>query len=330
MSGSRLSAAQADTLQRRRCFLEHDGVREMLREHVPCGALRAVRYALQDESPDRFILRVDAVTEAGARSSYAFKAYADDRGGRLFDIAQRLRARHARTGLGAPVCLPLAYVADLGLLIFPWVEGEALRTAVRKGDLASVAHAASHAPATLAWVHKSDAVAETPVTARAVMERTRRRCARLARWPAIYALVEPALEALERAVPRLVPCPPRFVHGDPGPANLLYDGRRWVLIDFDRCGHADAAYDAGYLAAQLHRRCLQQPALAPHVPRLLAALRRACRAALPDAAAANIDFYYAATLLQKLYMNCREHPEDPRAAAEPLARHACAALGRLH
>jgi aminoglycoside phosphotransferase (APT) family kinase protein len=326
LSPPRVDAAQRETLRlRRERLLDPAFAAAILRRHLG-ESQDGLACELQDESPDRFVVRVEARTAGGARALYAFKSYADARGERLWAIAQALHA-HARgadavEGAECPICLPIAYVPEHGLMVYPWVHGSALRDAIRASDAARLSDAAAHAAATLAWAHRARIPAEAPRKPLASLERAYHRCARFVRWPDANAVVRPVLAALEDALTSLEESPMTFVHGDPGPANLLFDGRRWVLIDLDRCGFGDPAYDVGYLLAQLTRRCLEQPGLAALVPQVAATLESAYRAQMPQVPARNIRFYYAATLAQKLIMTWREHPADPLAAMRPLAQRA--------
>ena len=324
----RVNGEQRRTLAERRARLSSPrAVLEVLGAHLGGEPPLSASAVLLDASPDRFVLRVEAQMPGGGHNLYAFKVYADGRGERLWRIAQALREEEARAGRDAPLCLPLAYVPQLGLAVFPWVHGVALREAIRGADAAHLGLAARDAAATLAWVHRAQIPAEAPRTAQSSLERAYLRCAKFARWPDALGVVQPLLSALTEALPSLEPSPATFVHGDPGPANLLYDGRRWVLIDLDRCGLGDPAHDIGYLLAQLVRRGLEQPALAPHVPQAAATLEDRYRQLMPMVPARNIAFYFAVTLAQKLFMTWREHAAAPRAAVLPLVQRGLAALG---
>jgi thiamine kinase-like enzyme len=322
----RASPEARERLARRRAALLSPGAAARLLSRHLGARLRGAAARVEDESPDRFVLRVDAEAADGAPARYAFKVYADERGARLWRIAATLRMDALRADDELPLCLPLAYVEELGLTILPWLGGRSLREAIRAGDPALVARTLQHAPAALARVHRARLPAEAPRSAEASVARARHRCAKFARWPDMQAEVDGLLGALEAALPALARTVPAFVHGDPGPANLLYDAGRCRLIDLDRCGWADPAHDVGYLLAQLTRRGLEQPALAPLVAAAAAGIAAGYHAHMPGVAARNVAFYFAATLAQKLFMTWREHPADPRAAVRPLIARARAAL----
>src|SRR5206468_1880563 len=50
-----------------------------------------------------------------------------------------------------------------------------------------------------------------------------------------------------------------FVHGDFGPANLLWRTGEIVVLDFDKCTRGDPAQDLGNLLAQLRRSTIRKP-----------------------------------------------------------------------
>ena len=344
----RPSAAQRAALAQRFTHLcEPAGALDALRRHLPPGALGAsdveesarVVCTPMAHPPDRFVIRVDVETTAGRTATYALKVYADARGERIAAVYDAL-ARHWPAGDGGepgPVCLPLVYIPDECLLISPWVHGRALWSGITAGDAALVEHAATHAAATLAQLHRAgpelDLAAIEPETSVArILEASLARCERLcARWPEpeVTATVRPLMAALQATLPLLAPARPTLVHGDPGPGNFLWDGARWVLLDLDMFGRTDPAYDPGYLLAQVLRRCLEDPPLDARAPALLAALRGAYLAAMPDVAARNITFFYALTLVRKLYTVRKQQAEGWPELFAALARHADAALREL-
>lgn len=202
LGSPRVDRAQSETLQRRREQLQAaGGAMDVLRRHIGGEPSRDATCTLQDESPDRFVLRVDVERRGNKRATYAFKVYADSRAARLWDIARAIRAQSPQ---GSPLCLPLAYVPELGLTICPWVHGTSLRSAIRNGDVPLVAHAALHAPSLLAWIHRAHMPREAPRTAQAVAARTHQRCTKLARSPQTKTLSRTLLAALDAApqVPR--------------------------------------------------------------------------------------------------------------------------------
>src|SRR5690349_5148649 len=166
----RPSAKQRATLEQRFARLcELAGALDTLRRHLPPGAMGAsgargetgmdefVRAICTPMAhpPDRFVIRVDVETAAGATTTYALKVYADARGERIAAVYDALARRWPSGGEPGPVCLPLAYIPDEYLSISPWVHGRSLWSGITAGDAALVEHAAAHAAATLARLHQA-------------------------------------------------------------------------------------------------------------------------------------------------------------------------------
>lgn len=344
----RPSAAQRAALEQRFARLrEPAGALDALRRHLPPGELgasdmdgpaRAICTPMA-HPPDRFVIRVDVETAAGRAATYALKVYADARGERIAAVYDALAERWPSGGEPGPVCLPLAYIPDEYLFISPWVHGRSLWSGITDSDTALVEHAATHAATTLAQLHRAGpelaatvATIEPEASAARILDVSLARCERLcARWPEpeVTATVRPLMAALQATLPLLAPARPTLVHGDPGPGNFLWDGARWVLLDLDMFGRTDPAYDLGYLLAQVLRRCLENPPLDARAPELLAALRGAYMAALPEVAAGNITFFYALTLVRKLYTVRKQQADGWPEVFAVLARHADAALREL-
>jgi Ser/Thr protein kinase RdoA (MazF antagonist) len=59
-----------------------------------------------------------------------------------------------------------------------------------------------------------------------------------------------------------------FAHGDLAHGNVLVDAGRVGIIDFDRAGQAEAAYDAAYFLTHLASFALRHPERAAHISRL--------------------------------------------------------------
>lgn len=343
----RPSAEQRATLERRfERLREPAGALEALRRHLPPaemgasgasgaeGLVRAICTPMA-HPPDRFVIRVDAQTAAGATTTYALKVYADARGEQIAAVYDALARRWPAGGAPGPVCLPLAYIPEEYLFISPWVHGRSLWSGITCGDAALVEHAATHAAATLARLHRAGwelramPEPEPETSAARIVAVSLARCERLsARWPEpeVVETVRPLMAGLQAALPLLAPARPTLVHGDPGPGNFLWDGARWVLLDLDMFGYTDPAYDIGYLLAQVLRRCLENPPLDARAPELLAALRGAYLAAMPEVAERTITFFYALTLVRKLYTVRKQQAEGWREVFAALARHADAAL----
>ena len=79
-----------------------------------------------------------------------------------------------------------------------------------------------------------------------------------ARFPAETVSLPDRLVELERQTPR-GPAVPSLLHGDLGPAQLLWQAGRIVVLDFDKCGRGDPALDLGNLLTQFRRITLRKP-----------------------------------------------------------------------
>lgn len=82
------------------------------------------------------------------------------------------------------------------------------------------------------------------------------------RLPGESAFLRHALAVLERQAPGPPPVP-SLLHGDFGPAQLLWHESRLAILDFDKCTLGDPALDLGNLLAQLRRRALMDPDATP-------------------------------------------------------------------
>jgi aminoglycoside phosphotransferase (APT) family kinase protein len=295
------SREERETVRRRAAHLLHpDAVLDLLRRLPGSGVAVAAQCTALRCAKDRYVIRVAAKHPDGSSSSYALKGYADERGGEIGALCERVGDYWRRRGEPCPAVLPLCYLAGDRLLVLPWVEGVSLAEAVAAGRLELVRQAAQRVPHTLAKLHATPVVPEEPTGPATMVAITEARWLRhYRRFPEARPVIEPLNQALRAALARLAPARPALVHGDTGPGNFLYDGARWRVLDLDTYGFADPAYDVGYLLAKLENQCLAQPALEPHAGELVEVLRRGCLAAMPDLSPRNVAFYYGMTLTRK-------------------------------
>ena len=308
---------------------------------------------------DRFVLRAQVRSDTGAERAYALKAYSDDFGGCVWEHAQRLaaclsgsrprnraspvygyededegkmaeRVAQPRPEGNQPnrngLCLPIAFLPQERLLIFPWVYGPFLSEIVdgRKPELLR------QAARLAAGLHRLDLVPEKLTTAQMLVDETRAWCGRLRiRWPQAAPIVAPLMHALQEALPLLEPAEPAPVHGDMAAGQFLWTGERLVLLDLDMFGYTDPAYDAGHFLAQLERRCLVDPAVRANAREWLAAFSDAYLAAMPQVSPRNVWFYRGLTLLRKCYTICRREPVQWPRLVPQFAEHARAALEQV-
>jgi aminoglycoside phosphotransferase (APT) family kinase protein len=211
-------------------------------------------------------------------------------------VADLLCALSAAGGVATPRLL--AHDAPRHLLLITHEDGEAFTPALAADD-GPVAVAVGRA---LAALHATPvpAVVDRVTSAALVLDDVRSRVAELrTRLPESTASLPRTLAELQRDLPSDPPvC--SLVHGDFGPANLMWNGREVVVLDFDRCARGDPALDLGTLFTQLRRSSLRTPArLPPFAPlreRVLDAYGRTDPALEP-----RVGWYERAVLVRKIH-----------------------------
>lgn len=317
------TAEQRASVRAHQANLLHSGAAvELVRPFLPAHFMPAESLlTVQSVHPDRFVVRAQIQGQTSQEISFALKAYSDDFGERVWAFAQTLAAAHQPDH--DTFCLPLAYLADERVMIFPWVDGKFLSEIVdwRKPNLLR------RAARLAAGLHRLRLVPEELTTAKMFVEEARTRCDRLrSRWPETAELIEPLTGALEEALPFLDPAEPSPIHGDLAAGQFLVANDRLVLLDFDMFGYTDPAYDAGHFLAQLERRCLLDLTVRARAREWLGAFRDAYLEAMPGVSPRNISFYRGLTLVRKIYTICRRQPVEGPQLAPQLAEHARAAL----
>jgi hypothetical protein len=136
---------------------------------------------------------------------------------------------------------PLAVVPELGLLIRPYVPGDDLRHALGSPAMQAAARriAALHAASPPAGVKPKSLEHEL---------------AKVARWCEEIAEVVAPAQAHSRVhafAARAGAAAPALVHRDFYYANVVWDGARAWLLDFDELGVGDPAFDVGHFLAHL-------------------------------------------------------------------------------
>ena len=308
------------------CLLDADGAKDavpgLLAAGLPAGFQPvSVHCTMQRVHADRFVVQAQLRSSAGEECAYALKVYADDFGERVWAHAQAL-ARHLQPNHRL-VCLPNRYIPHERMLVFPWFDGEFLNRIVddRKPELLR------QAARLVADLHRVPVVPERLTTARELLTQTRTRADRLAKsWPPTSDVVEPLLNVLEDVVASLDPADPAPVHGDLGSAQFVWTGVRLVLLDLDRFGYTDPAYDAGHFLAQVERSCLVDDTLLPRAGSWVAAFRDTYLSAMPQVSPRNVAFYHSLTLTRKIYNVCRRDPAAWPTLVPRFAERARAAL----
>jgi aminoglycoside phosphotransferase (APT) family kinase protein len=210
-------------------------------------------------------------------------------------VADIIRAVNA----GGKVATPRLLAVDVPrcLLVFTYEEGDPFTPALA-GEERAVTAAVGRA---LAALHATPvpAIVERVTTAALVLDDLRPRVAELrGRLPRLSGSLPRRLAELERDLPSDPPVL-SLVHGDFGPANLVWNGREVVVLDFDRCARGDPALDLGTLFTQLHRSALRAPARLPRLSELRARVLEAYGA---DADLdARVRWYERAVLVRKIH-----------------------------
>ena len=319
------SSAQAAALRERLERLQRPATMlGLLRSAVPTGfePSAVVSCTTLTVHPDRAVLHVRARADSGAEREYTVKCYCDDIGDRIWSFTKGLAAGLPGDGDDRAV-LPIAYLRDEWALVSAWIDGIPL-SEVQDARTPGLLRRAA---AVVAAVHRVTVIPEPPTTPAMLIEETLARRERLrARWPAALPLVDPVLGALRDAAAGLDPAAPVPVHGDLGGAQFLWTGSRLVLIDWDRFGYADPAFDAGHFLAQLDRVAIVNPALRAHAAEWIASFIDPYGAAMPEVSHRNVAFYRAMTLLWKIHTICRVQPAAWPQLVPQLARAARVAL----
>lgn len=215
------------------------------------GKRRAVRYDLQT--------RVTGVA-AACRRECVGKFYERDADARkTAAVLRQLAGADFRRGGDLVIPGVLGYHAPLRLLLLTYEPGESVIAAMAR-EPARVLPAIGGG---LAALHALPVRLEETTSVTAVLEGLRRRIDDLVtRFPGERVLLQEILSALERVAP-CDPAPATFLHGDLGPAQLLWQAGRLVMLDFDKCTLGDAAMDLANLFVQLRRLTRRKPGKLP-------------------------------------------------------------------
>jgi Ser/Thr protein kinase RdoA (MazF antagonist) len=198
----------------------------------------------------RHVLRVSVGPSGPA---WFVKVYGDDTGRHAVDAAERAATALAAGGDDAFSSGGGVYVASDRVALWPEVTGTSLADVlIMLGPAATDAVRA--AGCALRLVHDAPLGEGLPVRPDAVAQ-----AGETIRTAEVLDVLEPAVGSqLRHAVGRVLDVlsrlpvePPTMTHGDFKCDNLLVNGTRVHLLDFDRCGHGDPAADIGKFLADL-------------------------------------------------------------------------------
>jgi Ser/Thr protein kinase RdoA (MazF antagonist) len=111
------------------------------------------------------------------------------------------------------------------------------------------------------------------------------------------------LSKLERTIPRQ---PLGFAHGDFAHGNVLLNGEAVGIVDFDRAGQAEPAYDVAYFLTHLSSFGIRHAERQPHVARLSDAFRGAYLGMAPEVSPRRLALYEALDLSAYVLRNFRK------------------------
>jgi aminoglycoside phosphotransferase (APT) family kinase protein len=259
----------------------------------------------------RFDVRVRVAGGAQARHQWAGKFYEDDHEARMVaDVLRTLASSDCAARGGMVIPDVVAYHAPQHLLLLTYEPGESVTPAIARYG-GPVLRAIGRA---LAALHATPVPVKVAATAASVLDQVRPRVAELLeRLPREAVGLPRRLHELEREIPP-APAPGVFVHGDFGPAQMLWQQGALVLLDFDRCARGDPALDLGNLMAQLYRLTLRKPGMLPEFATLRGGILDAYRhgSGPDDSLDGRVTWYERATLIRKIHslvFDTTRHPE---------------------
>jgi aminoglycoside phosphotransferase (APT) family kinase protein len=255
------------------------------------GKQRVVRYDLQ--------ARLAGTAEV-QRDQWVGKFYDRDQDARMVAaVLQALAIDDGGARGGVKVPRVVAYHESRHQLLLTYERGEPVSSAIAH-DTGAVLAAMGRA---LAALHAARIPRDALTTPAAVLADLQSRIEDLcARLPGEATALRRIRSELERQAPPL-PVAPSFVHGDFGPANLLWSGGQIVVLDFDKCARGDPALDLGNLLAQLRRMTVRKPDrlrdFASARERVMDVYQR--RSASDPGLDQRVAWYERATLLRKIH-----------------------------
>jgi Ser/Thr protein kinase RdoA (MazF antagonist) len=205
------------------------------------------------------------------------KVYRDDRWQQSYALLEATWQASIASGGTWAAAQPVAAVGSWRLIMQRAVRGRQFRHVL--GDLttddaveADLRDAEAHLAAVASAVH---GLQQAPIALgswldfRALLNAQRDNLSYLHQ---VHPRIARELQQLRETIERLADASPSstvgFAHGDFAHGNVLVDAGRIGIIDFDRAGQAEAAYDAAYFLTHLSSFALRHPARAAHVRRL--------------------------------------------------------------
>jgi len=246
--------------------------------------------------------------------------------GRVARVLAALEAAgfSARSGMTLPHVV--AYVPAHHLLLLTYVPGEQVlrlrALSLFDRDYTALLEPIAHG---LAALHSVVVTTERVKTTEGIVAGLRRRAGDLRmEFPDEATRIGRIFAAIEQTAPPDL-ARPALLHGDFGGSQLVWDGGRLGLIDFDKCALGDPALDLANFVVQLRRRALLDVPDAPPVETLrellLAAYQRhGADAEVLAGLAERVIWHERAVLLKKIHYLARHTKHERRGQALPLLR----------
>jgi aminoglycoside phosphotransferase (APT) family kinase protein len=117
---------------------------------------------------------------------------------------------------------------------------------------------------------------------------------------------------IERVAAETSPSEPGLAHGDFAHGNVMLDGDRVGIIDFDRMGQAEPAYDVAYFLTHLTSFSLRHPRRAVHMRPLCAHFRESYLDLAPEVSPRRLALYEALDLSAYVLRNFRKQSHQAR------------------
>jgi len=124
--------------------------------------------------------------------------------------------------------------------------------------------------------------------------------------PRLAAEIAAVREELSRLEPETAPCPEVFCHGDFAHGNVLIDGEEVGIIDFDKAGRAEQAFDVAYFLTHMWSFGIRHPKRMKHVATLSRDMRKSYLELAPDVSSERLALYEALDFAAYVLRNFRK------------------------
>jgi hypothetical protein len=301
-------------------------MRSILEEHLPgCyrdgWQLRDLRYDVLHYKPRqscalRYTLRLGHAgrTEIRTQEVYA-KLYRDDRGGACYELLDAAWRGAATSGGAWRAARPVCYLPEWRLMLQEGVAGPQFRHFLNE-----MTHDDAGGPQLRQVEDRLVAIAR----ALRKLQTSGIRLGRPRPWErlwgdqqhnvdhlrGVHPELAAAIDELRREISaRAADCPAAplvFAHCDFAHGNVLLDGGRIGIIDFDRAGLAEPAYDPAYFLTHLWSFGVRHPRRMRHLTPLCDAFRREFLSLAPEVDPARLALYEALDFISYVLRNFRK------------------------